>query len=94
MPPFPTDVGGGGGFTQFVRRCLVQSGVGLGDAVAVGVAVGLGDGLEAAATPETPTSRIAKTPGSSAATTRPRGRRREVIPANTFAFIDLIRLWS
>jgi hypothetical protein len=71
-----------------------QRGVGLGDAVAVGVAVGVGDGLEAAATPETPRSRVAKTPGSNAAAARPRERRREVIPANTFAFIDLIRLWS
>jgi hypothetical protein len=74
-------VGVGVGVTQYLGWLLEQVGVGPGDA------------LEAA-TPETPTSRIAKMPGSNAAAARPRGRRREVIPANTFAFIDLIRLWS
>jgi hypothetical protein len=60
----------------------------------VGVGVGVGDaaGLADAATPETPASTIAHTPGSSAATARHLGRLRGVSPPNTFAFIDVIQL--
>jgi hypothetical protein len=100
MPPLIGDavglgelgVGVGVGVGVVFTQRLTQ-GVAVGEGAAVGLAVGLGDDL-AAATPEAPTSSIAKTPGSNAAAARPRGRQREVIPANTFAFIDLIRLWS
>jgi len=68
--------------------------VGLGAGVEVGVAVGLGDELTAAAAPETPASMSAKTPGSSAAAARPLGRRRGANPLNTCALIDVIQLWS
>jgi hypothetical protein len=66
----------------------------LGDGVDAGVAVGDAAGLAAAATPETPTSMSAKTPGSSATAARPLGRRRGVSLWMTFAVIDVFQLWS
>jgi hypothetical protein len=65
-----------------------------GGDVGVGVAVGEGVGLGAAAAPEAPASMSAKTPGSSATTARPLGRRRGVSLPNTFALIDVFQLWS
>lgn len=87
MPTFPIGVAVGLGVAVGVGF-----GFGVGFAVGVGVAVGLGDGC--AATPETPASTTAKTPGSNTAAARPLGRPRDVSPANMFAFIALIRLWS
>jgi hypothetical protein len=97
MPTFPIGVAVGLGVAVgvgFGFGVAVGFGVaaGVGVAVGVGVAAGLGD--RCAATPETPASTTAKTPGSNAAAARPLGRPRDVSPANTFAFIDLIRLWS
>ena len=76
------------GLVPYRHPVGVGVGAGVADAVAVGVE------LVAAATPETPASISATTPGSSAIAVRPLGRRGRVSMLMTFAFIDVLQLWS